>query len=244
MQAWCSSFCQDVHCEHSSQVRSAEPSPLPAPIVPVPASAPFLPGPRPFQGKSHIEEIVESGPSIPHYVDIATFEEEDDGTLAAGGQTRPPTQDEPDFSTIGSSLRKAQIAEPVAVCGVAPNYTPCVPLFDANQRMQTCCQQKNLPPGCVALCQYQVTQAQVKFAFDSGACGLLHISPFIECAAGGQNNVQCCRDLGLIASSGAQCEPFCFPSGPGGLGLLGIQHIVCGEVMERMIGCHHSGLKS
>jgi hypothetical protein len=113
-----------------------------------------------IQGTSHIEEVAERDLSIPHYVDIVSAEEEE--KFPQTGLTTAMTPIQPVLTT---SEPKAESVEPVTVCGIPPNYTPCVPLEEANYRMQTCCQQRNLPPGCQKLCTYQVTQAEVRPIF-------------------------------------------------------------------------------
>ncbi|KAL3117919.1 hypothetical protein niasHT_005162 [Heterodera trifolii] len=126
-------------------------------------------------------------------------------------------------------------------CGVGPDFLPCVPLDQANTRLLSCCQQKQMPAGCLPLCRYDTTQAQVKHIFEKGQCGLLNIAPFLICASQGQNNVQCCRHREIVKRTGAQCEVFCNPSS--GFGLLGIQHLICQNAIQTMLQCHHAGLR-
>ncbi|KAL3103235.1 hypothetical protein niasHS_002421 [Heterodera schachtii] len=126
-------------------------------------------------------------------------------------------------------------------CGVGPDFVPCVPLDQANVRLLSCCQQKQMPAGCLPLCRYDTTQAQVKHIFEKGQCGLLNIAPFLICASQGQNNVQCCRHREIVKRTGAQCEVFCNPSS--GFGLLGIQHLICQNAIQTMLQCHHAGLR-
>ncbi|KAK0407523.1 hypothetical protein QR680_019241 [Steinernema hermaphroditum] len=125
-------------------------------------------------------------------------------------------------------------------CGKAPGFIPCVPVQEANRRLLQCCQKKLLPPGCHDLCHYDVTQAEVKAAMDAGRCGLLSIAPFLECASDGKNNVECCRQRGIITKGGPQCEVFC-KSGAS-FGPLGLQHASCGGVIGDLLHCHHAGL--
>ncbi|VDL70945.1 unnamed protein product [Nippostrongylus brasiliensis] len=80
-----------------------------------------------------------------------------------------------------------------------------------------CCRRKNLPPGCLALCRYDITQAEVRSAMDRGQCGLFSVTP------------------------GPQCEQFCRPTR--GLTPLGLQHIVCGNAIGDMLRCHHAGIR-
>lgn len=78
-------------------------------------------------------------------------------------------------------------------CGVTPNFTPCLDLNTSNQRLLACCRTKLMPEGCLSLCRYDTTQAEVKKAFDAGKCGILNVAPFLECASQGQDNRQCCQ---------------------------------------------------
>ncbi|KAH7708402.1 Protein Y57G11C.42 c [Aphelenchoides avenae] len=129
-----------------------------------------------------------------------------------------------------------------ATCGVAPDFKPCVPVKAASERLLHCCKSKLLPAGCHDLCRYDVTQAEIKKAFDSGKCGILSVAPFLQCASDGHNNLECCRHRGIAGRSGPQCEVFCNPSG--GLGALGLQHIACQHVIGDLLQCHHSGLRN
>lgn len=99
-----------------------------------------------------------------------------------------------------------------------------------------------MPPGCLELCRYDVTQPEIKRAFDAGKCGILNVAPFLECASAGNNNLECCRHRNLAAKSGLQCEIFCNPVG--GLGSLGLQHLTCQNVIGDLLQCHHSGIRS
>uniref|UniRef100_A0A1I7XVY4 DB domain-containing protein n=1 Tax=Steinernema glaseri TaxID=37863 RepID=A0A1I7XVY4_9BILA len=125
-------------------------------------------------------------------------------------------------------------------CGTAPEFTPCVEVQEANRRLLQCCRQKMLPLGCHDLCRYDVKQTEIKAAMDAGRCGLLSITPFLECASGGKNNVDCCRQRGIIARSGPQCEVFCASGST--IGPLGLQHVACGGVIGDLLHCHHAGL--
>ncbi|VDK54300.1 unnamed protein product [Anisakis simplex] len=80
-----------------------------------------------------------------------------------------------------------------AQCGTAPDFIPCVSTPEANARMLQCCQAKLLPIGCQNLCKYDVTQAEIKQALDQAQCSILHVAPIVECASGGQDNIDCCR---------------------------------------------------
>ncbi|CAJ0930892.1 unnamed protein product, partial [Mesorhabditis belari] len=125
------------------------------------------------------------------------------------------------------------------VCGVGPEYSPCIPLDVASARLLSCLQSKNLPIGCQKLARYDVTQKEVRGALDRGACGLLHIAPFLECASQKGDNVECCKTKGVHTKGGQQCLSFC-SSGPISPG---IQHLSCSSAMQEMLQCHHAGLK-
>lgn len=129
---------------------------------------------------------------------------------------------------------------PQQTCGVAPQFTPCVSSQDASRALLDCCRRKNLPVGCQNLCRYDITQAEIKAAMDRGQCGILHVAPFLECASQGKDNTECCRYKGLAQQTGPQCEQFCRGTGIGGLG---IQHLVCGNAVQTMLQCHHSGVR-
>ncbi|KAI1730981.1 DB module domain-containing protein [Ditylenchus destructor] len=131
----------------------------------------------------------------------------------------------------------------VASCGVAPDFRPCVPTEIASRRLLQCCQQKLMPPGCLELCRYDITQPEIKKAFDAGKCGILNVAPFLECASQGQDNLNCCKHRNVAGKSGPQCEVFCNPTGKTGLGSLGIQHLTCQSVIGDLLQCHHSGLR-
>ncbi|KAE9551934.1 hypothetical protein FO519_004863 [Halicephalobus sp. NKZ332] len=126
-------------------------------------------------------------------------------------------------------------------CGVAPDFTPCVSSLEASKKLLDCCKKRLMPPGCLELCRYDVTQAEIKKAFDAGKCGILNVAPFLECASDGNNNLECCHHRGVSQKSGPQCEVFCNPVG--GLGSLGLQHIVCQSVIGDLLQCHHSGIR-
>uniref|UniRef100_A0A914GWN4 Domain of unknown function DB domain-containing protein n=1 Tax=Globodera rostochiensis TaxID=31243 RepID=A0A914GWN4_GLORO len=108
------------------------------------------------------------------------------------------------FASTALLTRSASSQSTPDQCGVGPNFVPCVPLGQANARILSCCQQKQMPTGCLALCRYDTTQAQMKQAFEKGQCGLLNIAPFLSCASQGQNNVQCCRHREIVKRSGVQ----------------------------------------
>uniref|UniRef100_A0A914DAT0 Domain of unknown function DB domain-containing protein n=1 Tax=Acrobeloides nanus TaxID=290746 RepID=A0A914DAT0_9BILA len=126
-------------------------------------------------------------------------------------------------------------------CGQPPDFIPCLPYEQANSRLLNCCQRKNMPAGCLELCRYDITQKEIKKAFDAGKCGLLNVAPFLDCASGGNNNLECCRHRGVSQKSGPQCEVFCNPAG--GFGALGLQHLACQNVIGDLLQCHHSGLR-
>ncbi|CAI4231873.1 unnamed protein product [Auanema sp. JU1783] len=130
---------------------------------------------------------------------------------------------------------------PTVRCGVAPDFRPCVPANVASTELLRCCQAKNMPHGCLQLCRYDITQAEVRAAMDRGQCGILNVQPFLECAAQGHDNTECCTYKGVARKSGPQCEQFCRPSK--GITALGLQHIVCGNVIGEMLQCHHSGIR-
>ncbi|KIH52259.1 DB module [Ancylostoma duodenale] len=100
---------------------------------------------------------------------------------------------------------------PSQQCGVAPNFRPCVSSQQAshvNRLMQhvvsallECCRRKNLPPGCLALCRYDITQAEVRSAMDRGLCGIFSVAPYLECASQGKDNTECCRHKGVVAKT-------------------------------------------
>ncbi|CAD5235241.1 unnamed protein product [Bursaphelenchus xylophilus] len=129
----------------------------------------------------------------------------------------------------------------VGQCGVAPDFRPCVGLEEANRRLLGCCRGKNMPEGCLPLCRFDTTQPEIKRQFDTGKCGILNVAPFLECASQQQDNRQCCHASNVSLKSGPQCEVFCHPRD--GLGSLGLQHLVCQNVISDLLKCHHSGLK-
>ncbi|KAI6174272.1 hypothetical protein M3Y98_01172300 [Aphelenchoides besseyi] len=46
-------------------------------------------------------------------------------------------------------------------CGIAPDFRPCVPIQKANDQLLQCCRAKLMPEGCLSLCRYDTTQAEV-----------------------------------------------------------------------------------
>ncbi|KJH39614.1 hypothetical protein DICVIV_14508, partial [Dictyocaulus viviparus] len=64
---------------------------------------------------------------------------------------KPPTQ-------LTSSTTPQTINEQ---CGVAPLFKPCVTSEQASHALMECCRRKNMPPGCLSLCRYDITQAEV-----------------------------------------------------------------------------------
>lgn len=86
-----------------------------------------------------------------------------------------------EFPTLlPSSITSIPPEMPSEQCSVPPNFKPCLPLEQANARLQTCCQQRKMPAGCLPLCRYDTTQAEVKMAFDKGQCGILNVTPVSE----------------------------------------------------------------
>ncbi|VDO55547.1 unnamed protein product [Onchocerca flexuosa] len=129
-----------------------------------------------------------------------------------------------------------------AQCGVAPEFSPCIPISQANLQFEQCCRNKLLPPSCLHLCKYDVTQDEISSVFATGFCGILHIVPIVQCASNGFDNSECCRYKQVIAKSAPQCEIFC-RSGQEIIGL-GLQHLICRKVMNELIACHLSGLRN
>ncbi|CAJ0601106.1 unnamed protein product [Cylicocyclus nassatus] len=153
---------------------------------------------------------------------------------------------EPKSSFVGrpATMQKALKPQPpnlVPQCGIAPEFTPCVSSQEASHALLDCCRRKNLPPGCLALCRYDITQTEVRSAMDRGLCGIFSVAPYLECASQGKDNSECCRHRGIVAKTGPQCEQFCRPTK--GLTPLGIQHIVCANAIGDMLHCHHSGIR-
>lgn len=46
-------------------------------------------------------------------------------------------------------------------CGIAPDFRPCVEINKANSRLLACCRAKLMPEGCLPLCKFDTTQAEV-----------------------------------------------------------------------------------
>ncbi|WKY04848.1 hypothetical protein Q1695_005671 [Nippostrongylus brasiliensis] len=166
----------------------------------------------------------------------------DEITEATQAPRRPPSIPRPPTAIRHSQSGSVQ---PTAVqqekCGVAPDFTPCVSSEEASHALLECCRRKNLPPGCLALCRYDITQAEVRSAMDRGQCGLFSVTPYLECASQGKDNSECCRHKGIASKTGPQCEQFCRPTR--GLTPLGLQHIVCGNAIGDMLRCHHAGIR-
>uniref|UniRef100_A0A914YGN9 Domain of unknown function DB domain-containing protein n=1 Tax=Panagrolaimus superbus TaxID=310955 RepID=A0A914YGN9_9BILA len=133
------------------------------------------------------------------------------------------------------------ITESSSPCNIPPNFQPCVPAEKASSKLLECCKKRLMPPGCLELCRYDITQSEIRRQFDAGKCGLLHVAPFLECASDGNNNMECCKHRNVAQKSGPQCEVFCNPAG--GLGALGLQHIACQNVIGDLLQCHHSGVR-
>ncbi|KAI6206103.1 DB module [Aphelenchoides besseyi] len=152
-----------------------------------------------------------------------------------------------------SNLNVATNSTTNGKCGTSPDFRPCVPIQKANDQLLQCCRAKLMPEGCLSLCRYDTTQAEVKKAFDAGRCGILNVAPFLDCASQAQDNRQCCshrqlakkrcelldRTLLKIHFSGPQCEIFCHPKD--GLAL-SLTHLVCQNVISDLLQCHHAGL--
>uniref|UniRef100_A0A914Q9S0 Domain of unknown function DB domain-containing protein n=1 Tax=Panagrolaimus davidi TaxID=227884 RepID=A0A914Q9S0_9BILA len=133
------------------------------------------------------------------------------------------------------------ITESTAPCNIAPDFRPCVPAAKASSKLLDCCKKRLMPPGCLELCRYDITQAEIRRQFDQGKCGLLHVAPFLECASDGNNNLECCKHRQVAQKSGPQCEVFCNPAS--GIGALGLQHLACQNVIGDLLQCHHSGVR-
>ncbi|MCP9257423.1 hypothetical protein DINM_000665 [Dirofilaria immitis] len=118
-------------------------------------------------------------------------------------------------------------------CGTAPDFSPCIPISQANHQFEQCCRSKLIPQNCLHMCKYDVTQDEITTVFSKGFCGLLYVVPIVQCASDGRDNSECC--------SAPQCEIFCRGQEITGLGL---QHLVCRKVMDELIACHLSGLRN
>ncbi|VDM76305.1 unnamed protein product [Strongylus vulgaris] len=142
-------------------------------------------------------------------------------------------------SPVNPSL-KPQPAKPAPQCGIAPEYKPCVSSEQASHALLDCCRKKNLPPGCLSLCRYDITQAEV-------ALHPIWNVPLKEKTtlnAVDTKELQQKRERSYSVQShfsGPQCEQFCRPSK--GLSALGLQHIVCANAIGDMLHCHHSGIR-
>ncbi|KAL7079153.1 hypothetical protein ACQ4LE_001754 [Meloidogyne hapla] len=124
-------------------------------------------------------------------------------------------------------------------CSTPPKFIPCVPLEKANVQLHSCCVKRLMPAGCLPLCRYDTSREEIKMAFEKGQCGILNISPFLECASQGRNNLNCCRHRQIAKNSAQQCEIFCTGEK---LSLLGLQHLICSTLIQPILECHHSGL--
>uniref|UniRef100_A0AC34FNT1 Uncharacterized protein n=1 Tax=Panagrolaimus sp. ES5 TaxID=591445 RepID=A0AC34FNT1_9BILA len=153
--------------------------------------------------------------------------------------TPPPTLSP--SSPPGVPVLIQTITESSTPCNIPPDFRPCVPAEKASSKLLDCCKKRLMPPGCLELCRYDITQAEIRGQFDAGKCGLLHVAPFLECASDGNNNMECCKHRNVAQKSGPQCEVFCNPAG--GLGALGLQHIACQNVIGDLLQCHHSGVR-
>uniref|UniRef100_A0AAF5D395 DB domain-containing protein n=2 Tax=Strongyloides stercoralis TaxID=6248 RepID=A0AAF5D395_STRER len=155
-----------------------------------------------------------------------------------------PTTTETIASTFSTTINSNNKLIRGINCGMEPDWKPCISMLEANNRLSNCCKSKNMPPGCQELCRYDVTQEEVKQALNLGKCSLLNVAPFLECAADKKDNINCCRSKNIAGKSGPQCEVFCTANkpGPNPYGILGIQHITCGQTMYDLLKCHLSGL--
>ncbi|VBB29450.1 unnamed protein product [Acanthocheilonema viteae] len=92
-----------------------------------------------------------------------------------------------------------------------------------------------LEPSCI-------TEPQVSTNIDVSVCTILHIIPIVQCASNERDNSECCRYKQITAKSAPQCEIFC-RSGQE-ITRLGLEHLLCRKVMDEIIACHLSGLRS
>uniref|UniRef100_A0A7E4VGM7 DB domain-containing protein n=1 Tax=Panagrellus redivivus TaxID=6233 RepID=A0A7E4VGM7_PANRE len=161
-------------------------------------------------------------------------------TGGASGTTPPtaPQPIEPIEPVLIETLPQSKLPD---TCGKAPDFIPCVPAQKASSLLLDCCKRRLMPPGCLDLCRYDVTQVEIRKAFEQGKCGLLNVAPFLECASNGNNNMECCKHKEVAKKSGPQCEVFCNPAG--GITGLGLQHIACQNVIGDLLQCHHSGIR-
>lgn len=122
----------------------------------------------------------------------------------------PPVPAPPPQTFVAPVVATPPPQPPQPQCGVAPDFFPCVGHAQASEALLRCCQAKNLPPGCQRLCRYDITQQEVflklfdpnlekvKAAMDAGQCGILSVAPYLECAAQGRDNRECCRYRGIM----------------------------------------------
>jgi hypothetical protein len=66
----------------------------------------------------------------------------------------------PIVSNLSPTNQTTQL--PGGKCGVAPAFTPCLDLASSNQRLLACCKARLMPEGCLSLCRYDTTQAEVR----------------------------------------------------------------------------------
>ncbi|VDK72152.1 unnamed protein product [Litomosoides sigmodontis] len=140
----------------------------------------------------------------------------------------------------GSNSKLAEVKK--EQCGVAPEFSPCVSISQANIQFQQCCRNKLLPQGCQHSCKYDVKESEVSKTAGASLCAILHIVPIIQCASNGRDNSECCRYKQITAKSASQCEIFCRPGQQ--IARLGLEHLVCRKVMDEIVACHLSGLRS
>ncbi|KAL3990223.1 DB module family protein [Acanthocheilonema viteae] len=140
---------------------------------------------------------------------------------------------------IGSNSNMAELKK--EQCGVAPEFSPCISISQANIQFEQCCRNKFLPSSCQHSCKY-VKESEVSTNIDVSVCTILHIIPIVQCASNERDNSECCRYKQITAKSAPQCEIFC-RSGQE-ITRLGLEHLLCRKVMDEIIACHLSGLRS
>lgn len=78
-------------------------------------------------------------------------------------------------------IRQSEIF--TAQCGVAPEFSPCISISQANIQFEQCCRNKLLPSSCQHSCRYDVKESEVKhFNFISKhTINILLNAKFSEC---------------------------------------------------------------
>ncbi|EJW88041.1 hypothetical protein WUBG_01049 [Wuchereria bancrofti] len=142
------------------------------------------------------------------------------------------------FIGSNSSLEKLDKAE----CGIAPNFSPCMSISQANIQFEQCCRDKMLPTSCQHSCKYNVKEIEINTIIGAGFCAILHIIPIVQCASNGRDNSECCKYKQVATKSAPQCEIFC-RSGQE-IARVGLEHLVCRKAMNEIIACHLSGLRN